>query len=109
MPGFPFRALEVHSAYAWDYRWIRQALAFIRDQGLNALVLHRNDIVDQVVYPATFFGGSDAPRNIFERYQEIHRALYKYTPTRRSGPARSGTRRWWSGAWRSTNSKGRRG
>ena len=86
MPAFPFRALEVHSAYAWDYRWIRQALAFIRDQGLNALVLHRNDIVDQVVYPAKFFGGSDAPRNIFERYQEIHRALYKYTPTRRSGP-----------------------
>ncbi len=86
MVPFKFRALEVHSSYAWDFRWIRKALGFIRAQGLNALVLHRNDIVDQVVYPAKFFGGSEAPRNIFERYQEIHRALYKYTPTRRSGP-----------------------
>ncbi len=66
--------------------WITKALAFIRDHDMTALILHRNDIVDQVVYPAKFFGGTDAPRNIFERYQEVHRALYKYTPTRRSGP-----------------------
>ncbi len=82
---FSFRALEVHSDYAWDFAWIRQALAFIRDRDLTALVLHRNDIVDQMVYPGKFFGGTGGS-NIFERYQQVFRALYRYTPTRRSGP-----------------------
>lgn len=86
MPDFSFRALELHSAYVWDFDWVRKALGFIRAHELTALVLHRNDIVDQVVYPARLFGGSGAGTNIFERYQEIHRALYRYTPTRRSGP-----------------------
>lgn len=85
MPAFSFRALELHSAYVWDFDWVRRALAFIREHGMTALVLHRNDIVDQVVYPSLLFGGSSG-LNIFERYQEIHRSLYRYTPTRRSGP-----------------------
>src|SRR6185312_13828585 len=66
--------------------WVRRGLDFIRANGLTALVLHRNDIVDQMVYPGRLFGAVRDNRNIFERYQEIHRALYRYTPTRRSGP-----------------------
>jgi ribosomal protein S14 len=44
------------------------------------------DIVDRVVFPTKFFGGYGKYENIHERYNDIHRALYKYTPTRRSGP-----------------------
>lgn len=79
------RALELHSSYAWDFAWARKALQFIHDNAMTTLVLHRNDIVDSVVYPARFFGGTRHYENIFERYQDIYRALYKYTPTRRSG------------------------
>lgn len=87
MPDFPVRALEIHSDYAWDFDWVKKALTFIRDHDMTALHLHRNDIVDRVVYPARYFGAKrERYRNIFERYQDIHRTLYKYTPTRRSGP-----------------------
>jgi hypothetical protein len=87
MPDFRVRALEIHSDYAWDFDWVKKALLFIHDHDMTALHLHRNDIVDRVTYPARYFGGArPAYRNIFERYQDIHRALYKYTPTRRSGP-----------------------
>ena len=86
MPRFAFRALELHSAYAWDMAWARRALDFIRAHDMTALVLHRNDIVDLVVYPGAAFGASEDCANIFERYQQIFRTLYRYTPTRRSGP-----------------------
>ncbi len=87
MPDFRVRALEIHSAYVWDFDWVKRAMAFIRSHDMTALNLHRNDIVDRVVYPARYFGGQRTSyRNIFERYQDIHRSLYKYTPTRRSGP-----------------------
>ncbi|GEO18179.1 hypothetical protein [Microvirga aerophila] len=86
MTRFRMRALELHSSYVWDFDWIRQALAFIRDHDLTALVLHRNDIVDRVVYPGRLFGASADSKNIFERYKQIYPKLYKYTPTRRSGP-----------------------
>jgi len=78
------RALELHSGYVWDFAWVRKALTFIRDNEMTTLVLHRNDIVDAVVYPSRLFGGTRHYANIFERYQDIYRALYKYTPTRRS-------------------------
>jgi hypothetical protein len=80
------RALEIHSSYVWNFDWVRKALAFIRANEMTSLVLHRNDIVDLVVYPGRLFGSERQCRNIFERYQDIHRTLYKYTPTRRSGP-----------------------
>jgi hypothetical protein len=84
---FAVRALEIHSDYVWDFDWVSKALRFIRDHGMTALNLHRNDIVDRVTYPSRYFGGRrDRYQNIFERYQDIHRTLYKYTPTRRSGP-----------------------
>jgi len=86
MPRFAVRGLELHSAYAWDMAWVRRALDFIGAHDMTALVLHRNDIVDLVVYPGRMFGASDDCANIFERYQQIYRKLYQYTPTRRSGP-----------------------
>jgi hypothetical protein len=87
MSDFEIRAIEVHSVYAWDYRWIVKVLEFAHKLGLNTLVLHRNDIVDQVVFPGFVFGVPEGKaRNIFERYDNAYRKIYKYTPTRRSGP-----------------------
>ncbi len=87
MADFDLRAIEVHSSYAWDRRWIAKVLDFASANRLNALVLHRNDIVDQVVFPGLLFGvGPGRARNIFERYNAAFRAIYRFTPTRRSGP-----------------------
>ncbi len=87
MPDFGLRAIEVHSSYAWDARWIAKVLDFASRTGLNALVLHRNDIVDQVVFPGLLFGvAPGTTRTIFERYNAAFRSIYRYTPTRRSGP-----------------------
>ncbi len=79
MKDFEIRAIEVHSMYAWDYRWIRKVLDFASRTNLNTLVLHRNDIVDQVVFPGLVFGVPEGKAgNIFERYNAAYR---KYTPT----------------------------
>jgi hypothetical protein len=53
---------------------------------MTALILHRNDIVDRIIWPGRYFGASPQAANIFERYHDSFRTLYKYTPTRRSGP-----------------------
>jgi hypothetical protein len=87
MTDFKTRAVEVHSSYAWDYRHIVKVLVFAEKTGLNGLVLHRNDIVEQVVFPGVQFGVEEgACGNIYERYREAYRKIYKYTPTRRSPP-----------------------
>lgn len=83
---FHTRALEMHSRFVWDYDRVRRSLDFIGQQGLNTLILHRNDIVDRIVWPGRYFGARPEDRNIFERYGHAFRTLYKYTPTRRSGP-----------------------
>lgn len=87
MSEFSIRALEIHSQYAWDYEWVTKAIQFMQRHGLNTLVLHRNDLVDLVVYPGKYFGAQrEKYASIFERYQDIFQQLYRYTPTRRSGP-----------------------
>ncbi|TDF95387.1 hypothetical protein [Paenibacillus piri] len=87
MAEFKFRALEIHSQHAWNYDWVMKSLRFMKEHNLNSLVLHRNDLIDLIVYPGKYFGAIRKKYNtIFERYQDIFRVLYKYTPTRRSGP-----------------------
>ncbi|MEO6927761.1 MAG: hypothetical protein ABI190_01245 [Casimicrobiaceae bacterium] len=84
---FRVRALEIHSAYVWDFDWVRKALDFIHDHRMTALVLHRNDIVDRVTYPISPCGDRQPLlRSIFARYRNAHRALYKHMPVDRSGP-----------------------
>jgi hypothetical protein len=85
-PAFPIRALEMHSRFVWDFDRVRRSLDFIAQQGMTALVLHRNDIVDRIIWPGRYFGAAPDAANIFERYRDSFRTLYKYTPTRRSGP-----------------------
>lgn len=85
--GFQIRGLELHSQYAWDYEWIVKCLDFMQREKFNALILHRNDFIDLIVYPGKYFGcKKDHYDSIFERYKEIYKKLYAYTPTRRSGP-----------------------
>jgi hypothetical protein len=85
--GFEVRGLELHSYYAWDYEWIMKCMDFMQREKLNTLILHRNDFVDLIIYPGRYFGCEARPfASIFERYSEIFRKLYKYTPTRRSSP-----------------------
>lgn len=86
MTPYKTRALEMHSGYVWNWDRVVAALEFISRNEMTALVLHRNDIVDLMVYPGRTFGSSAGAANIFERYSELFRTLYKYTPTRRSGP-----------------------
>ena len=86
-PVFRTRLLEINSEYVWDFPWVQRALRFAQAHGLNTLALQRNDIIDQVVFPGRYFGADRRTyRNIFERYQDMYRTLYRYTPTRRSGP-----------------------
>ncbi len=87
MDDFSVRGLELHSQYAWDYDWIIKCMDFMQGVGLNTLILHRNDFIDLIAYPGKYFGCDDSPcASIFERYKQIFRTLYRYTPTRRSGP-----------------------
>jgi len=87
MADFAVRALEIHSQYAWNYDWVKKTMEFMQSHSMNTLVLHRNDFLELIVYPGKYFGCQREKYNsIFERYQDIFRTLYKYTPTRRSGP-----------------------
>ncbi len=84
---YAVRALELHSLYAWDYDWIIKCLDFMVRQEYNTLVLHRNDFIDLIAYPGKYFGCTGSQyETIFDRYKEIFRTLYKFTPTRRSSP-----------------------
>jgi hypothetical protein len=84
--SFDFRGLELNSHYVWNFDWVRKSLAFIKDNNMTALVLHRNEIIDQLVYPAGVFAEGQSFDNIFDRYRVIHRDLYKYVTRGRSTP-----------------------
>ncbi len=87
MSDFKVRALELHSQYVWDFDWVKKSIEFCKDHNLNTLILHRNDFIERIIYPGKYFGCQRPEyKNIFERYQDAFRTLYKYTPTRRSGP-----------------------
>jgi hypothetical protein len=40
---FSVRALKLHSLYAQDFDWIKKAMAFLEQNRMNTLILHRND------------------------------------------------------------------
>lgn len=87
MPDFKIRALEIHSAYAWDFNFVKKTIDFMRDNQLNTLIFHKNDFLEWVTFPVKYFGGKrDSYDHFFERYQDIFRALKKYTPTRKNAP-----------------------
>ena len=55
MAMFDIRGLEFHSSRMWQWSHVEQAVAFLERTGMNALVFHQNDLVDQLVFPAAYF------------------------------------------------------
>lgn len=55
MAEFNFRGYEIHSTRMWQQAHIDTALEFMSKYGMNALILHQNDLQDQIVFPDKYF------------------------------------------------------
>lgn len=55
MAEFNFRGYEIHSSRMWQQAHIDMALDFMSQYGMNALILHQNDLQDQIVFPDKYF------------------------------------------------------
>lgn len=84
------RILELHSTYAWDFNRVRRAMDFARDNGMNAICLHRNDFVDKLVYPACYVGGEGEYKTVSAIYNDVYASMYRLDPLSRDLPYRSG-------------------
>ncbi|MDA8296524.1 MAG: hypothetical protein M0004_08070 [Actinomycetota bacterium] len=70
---------------------MRRIIAFASTHDINAIALHRNDIVDLVVYPGCYFGATKSVyRSNFERYQDSFEQVFR-SPTRGDRPTRART------------------
>ncbi len=49
--GFAVRGIEIHTRQMWEWEHVRRVLDFAAETGLNALVFHENDLIDQVTCP----------------------------------------------------------
>jgi hypothetical protein len=56
MPLFDVRGVEMHGDRMWSWRWVKRAIDEGAAHGLNVLVLHKNDLIDMLVFPARYFG-----------------------------------------------------
>ena len=70
MRSFPLRAYEIHSPRMWQQSQIDMAFDFILKHDMNALVMHENALVDEIIFPDRYFSN------------EI---LWKNWPVRRQG------------------------
>lgn len=52
---FRVRGVEIHSSRLWQAAQVERTLDFMQAFELNTLVLHENDIVDQLVLPSQYF------------------------------------------------------
>jgi len=85
MHDFKVRALEFHSMYILEYSTLVKALDFMQNTGLNTLILHRNDFIDLMVYPAKYFGGTkERYDNIYERFSDIYMNVATFTQYRKN-------------------------
>ena len=55
MALFDIRGVEMHGDRMWSWRWVKRAIDEGASLGLNALVLHKNDLLDMLVFPARYF------------------------------------------------------
>ena len=56
MALFDIRGVEMHGDRMWSWRWVKRAIDEGAAHGLNALVLHKNDLLDKLAFPARYFG-----------------------------------------------------
>ena len=59
MDSIRFRCLEMHSSQLWSWQAIKRTLAFMQKYKLNILVLHQNDLLDELSMPQSEFSDSD--------------------------------------------------
>lgn len=50
-----YRALEMHGGTMWNEQAVRDAIAFIVDHDMDALVFHEGDVINQLVFPRAYF------------------------------------------------------
>jgi hypothetical protein len=52
---FNLIGLEIHSSRMWRWASVLSALDVMERTGMNALIFHQNDLIDQLVYPERYF------------------------------------------------------
>lgn len=55
MSTFNLRGLEFHSTRMWQWSHVERAMEVMEKLGMNALIFHQNDLVDQLVFPEKYF------------------------------------------------------
>lgn len=55
MSKIEIRGLEFHNPRMWRWASVERALDLMEPLGLNALIFHQNDLIDQLVSPRAFF------------------------------------------------------
>lgn len=55
MRNFKFRGYEIHSSRMWQQAQVDLAMDFMVKHGMNALIFHQNDLVEQLVFPEAYF------------------------------------------------------
>ena len=70
-PAFSTRGLEFHGKRMWNWHWVLEALDFMEHEGMNALVFHQNDLIDQLVVPFEYLTVDDLWRRWPVRYHTI--------------------------------------
>lgn len=80
-----YRAIELHCPTSiWNAVSLLSLLDLMHNIGYNALILHENNLVDQLTYPGFEFCGSSEASGVHKRYQCAFREIYKLAPTQRS-------------------------
>lgn len=70
-PVFALRAVEMHGDRMWSWRWVKRAIDTAATHHMNTLVLHRNDIIDMLVFPQRYFGVEEIWARWPVRYHNI--------------------------------------
>ena len=55
MRNFKFRGYVIHSSRMWQQAQVDLAMDFMVKHGMNALIFHQNDLVEQLVFPEAYF------------------------------------------------------
>lgn len=92
MDKFSHSLIEIHSNYAWDAEKTLRAMDFAAENGMTGVAFHRNDFVDQLLFPSKYIAKMKREEydNITAIYDEVYRTMYKYDPTRRDVPYKKG-------------------
>ncbi len=69
--AFAIRGVEMHGDRMWSWRWVKRSLDTAAEQGLNAIMFHRNDMLDMLVFPQRYFDVAEIWARWPVRYHNI--------------------------------------